>query len=207
MKKGELIAYLAEAEEGETMVSHLHFGLRMGQKADYPHWGDARWMAGHIYSRPELLGWFHPSEIIGETDAMREWHSYIRKREEIVTGHSLHASDFRMTSGRYNEKQDLDQMIQNEFGDHYRLADWNDILAFADDIEEWADAIALGEGNENALIISNDGYKIWQGRQYFISRFNNQRPRVFLAHDSINDDFVCLGSWSGLNMQVLAVKK
>jgi murein DD-endopeptidase MepM/ murein hydrolase activator NlpD len=58
VKKGELIAYLAEAEEGETMVSHIHFGLRMGQRADYPRWGDARWMAGYTNSHPDLFGCF-----------------------------------------------------------------------------------------------------------------------------------------------------
>jgi len=207
VNKGELIAYLAEGEEGETMFSHIHFGLRMGQKADYPRWGDARWMAGYTNARPELLGWFRPSEIIGETDAMREWHSYIRKREDTVTGRSRSAGDFKITSEKYNEKQDLDQMIQNEFGDHYRLADWNDILEFSHSIEDWADSVGLAEGSENALMISNDGYRIWLGRQYFISRFNHQKPRHFLAHDSIDDDFVCLGSWFGLNMHVLAVRR
>jgi murein DD-endopeptidase MepM/ murein hydrolase activator NlpD len=207
VKKGELIAYLAEAEQGETMVSHLHFGLRMGQKADYPSWGNGRWMAGYTTCRPDMVGWFHPSEIIGETDAMREWHSYIRKREDIVPGRSLRASDFKITSGKYNERQDLDQMIQNEFGDHYRLADWNDILALSNNIEEWADSVGLAEGIESALMISNDGYRIWLSRQYFISRFNHQKPRHVLAHDSINDDFICLGSWFGLNMPVLAVRR
>jgi murein DD-endopeptidase MepM/ murein hydrolase activator NlpD len=207
VKKGELIAYLAEGEEGETTVSHIHFGLRMGQKADYPRWGDARWMAGYTNSRPKLLGWFHPSEIIGETDSMRAWHRYLRRREDIVTGRSLHASDFKITEGKYNEKEDLDQMIIEEFGDHYRLADWNDIFAFSKGIEEWADSVGLAEGSENALMISNDGYRIWLRRQYFISKFNHQKPSHFLAHDSINDDFVCLGSWFGLNMHVLAVKK
>jgi len=208
VKKGELIAYIAVAEEGETMVSHIHFGLRMGQKADYPHFGDARWMAGYTYSRPEKQGWFHPSQIIGETDSIRAWHRYIRKREDIVTGRSLHASDFKITSGRFNEKEDLDQMIRKEFGNNYRLADWNDIKAFCKNIEAWTDSIGLSEGGgENALMISNDGYRIWLGRQYFISRFNHNKPEHFLAHDAIEDDFVCLGSWLGLNMHVLAVKK
>jgi len=209
VKKGELIAYIGEAEECYTMVSHIHFGLRMGQKADYPiwRWEDARWMAGYTSCRPELVGWFHPSEIIGQTDSMRAWHRYIRKREDINTGRTLHVSDFRITLGQYNEKQDLDQIIKNEFGEHYRLADWNDILTFRKNIEEWADSLGLVEGEENSLLISNDGYRIWLGRQYYISRFNFNKPREYLAHDSINDDFVCLGSWSGLNRHVLAVKK
>ncbi|MCG6912697.1 M23 family metallopeptidase [bacterium BMS3Abin03] len=207
VKKGELIAYIGEAEECYTMVSHIHFGIRMGQKADYPSWGDARWTAGYTNSHPKLHGWFKPSEIIGETDSMRSWHRYIRKREDIVTGHSLHASDFKISSGKYNEKEDLDQMIKKEFGDNYRLADWIDILTFSSNIEEWADSLGLAEGEENSLLISNDGYRIWLGRQYYISRFNYKKPKKFLAHDSINDDFVCLGSWFALNNHVLAVKK
>jgi len=208
VKKGELIAYLGTAEEGETPVSHIHFGLRMGQRADYPRGGDRRWMEGYTDTLPELHGWFNPSQIIGQTDSMRAWHRYLQKREYIVTGRSLHASDFKITSGRYTEKEDLDQMIRKEFGDQYRLADWNDILTFRENIEEWADSIGLAVGGDkDALMISNDGYRIWLGRQYFISRFNDQKPRDFLAHDSINDDFVCLGSWFGLNRHILAVRK
>ena len=165
-------------------------------------------MAGYTICRPELVGWFHPSEIIGETDSMRAWHRYLRKREYIVTGRSLHASDFRITSGRYNEKDNLDQMIIEEFDNHYRLADWNDILTFSENIEEWADSIGLAEGGgKNALMISNDGYRIWHRRQYSISRFNHNKPEHVLAHGSINDDFVCLGSWYGLNRHILAVRK
>lgn len=207
VEKGELVAYLGEAEEAETMVSHIHFGMRMGQQADYWRWGNGRWMAGYTTCRPDLVGWFRPSEIIGETDAMREWHSYLRKRENIVTGRSLRSSDFKITSEKYNEKENLDQIIVKEFGDQYRLADWNDILAFSNNIEEWADSVGLAEGNENDLMISSNGYRIWLGRHYLISRFNHQKPRHFLAHDSINDDFVCLGSWFGLNMHILAVKR
>ena len=207
VKKGELIAYLGEADECYTMVSHIHFGLRMGQKADYPLWGDGRWMAGYTKCRPELLGWFHPSQIIGQTDSMRAWYRYIQKREDIVTGKSLHANDFKITSVKYNEKEDLDQMIIKEFGDDYRLADWNDILTFSENIDEWADSLGLVEGEENSLLISNDGYRIWLGRQYYISRFNHNKSREFLAHDTIDDDLVCLGSWFGLNRNILAVKK
>ena len=207
VKKGELIAYLAEAEEGETMVSHIHFGLRMGQMADYPRLGDRRWMAGYTYCLPELVGWFNPSEIIGETESMREWHRYIRKREDIGTGRSLNASDFKITSGKYNEKEDLDQIIRIEFGDEYRLADWNDILAISTNIEEWADSLGLAEGEENAPMISNDGYRIWLGRQYYLSRFNHNKPEHFLAFGAIDNDFVCLGSWFGIKKYVLAVRK
>jgi|GEM_PF-3596474 len=207
VKKGDLIAFLGEPEEGETMVSHLHFGMRTGQRSDYPRWGDRRWMAGYTNSRPDLVGWFHASEIIGETDSMRKWKRLIQKREDIVPGRTLQIKDFKVTSGKYNEKEDLDSMIRIEFGDNYRLADWSEILLFRANIGEWAEGIGLIEGEENSLMISNNGYRIWLGRQYYISRFNHKRPRNFLAHDSLDDNFICLGSWSGLNYHALAVRK
>ena len=207
VKKGELIAYIGEAEEGETMVSHIHFGMRLGQRADYPRWGDGRWMAGYTNRPPQRVGWFHPSKIICQTDSMRKWHRYIQKRKILLTGRSLKVGDFRISSAKYSEKEDLDEMIKNEFGDQYRLADWNEILTFRMNIEEWADSLGLKAGEENSLQISNDGYRIWLGRQYYISRFNHDKPGEYLAHDAINYHFVCLGSWYGLNMRVLAVRK
>lgn len=207
VKKGELIAYLAEASEGETMVSHIHFGLRMGQMADYPSMGDQRWMAGYTNCLPEQAGWFVPSKIIGETDAMREWHRYIRKREVICTGRNLYAGDFKITSEKYTEKEDLDQIVISKFGDEYRLADWNDILAVSTDMEVWADSIGLAEGEENAPMISNEGYRIWLGRQYYLSRFNHNKPGHFLPFGTIDNDFLCLGSWFGIKKHILAVRK
>ena len=207
VKKGELIAYLGDAEECETMFSHLHFGIRIGQQSDYPRRGDRRWMAGYTYSRPDLIGWVHASEIIGETESMRKWKQSIQKSEDIVFGRTLYANDFRATSGKYNEKEDLDSIIRIEFGENYRLADWKDILSISTNIEEWADSIGLDEGEENSLMISNDEYRIWLGRQYYISRFNHKKPKNYLAHNSINNDLICLGSWFGLNKHVLAVRK
>ena len=206
VKKGELIAYIGKAEECHTMVSHIHFGLRMGQKADYPRWGDARWSAGYTYSRPTQHGWFELSKIIGQTDSMKTWHRYIRKREDIVTGRRLYTSEFRITSEKYDEKENLDQIITKEFGNQYRLADWKDILPFRENIEEWADSVGLAEGEENSLLISNEGYRIWLGRQYYISRFNHNKPDHFLSFDAMDDNFVCLGSWFGVKNHVLAVK-
>jgi len=210
VEKGDLIAYLGESEEIDSMIPHIHFGIRMGQRAEYSswRWDDRRWMAGYSSRPPDQVGWFEPSEIIGKTEAMKKWHNYIRKREDIVTDRILDPSDFQITSGKYNEKEDLDQAIVKEFGDHYRLADWNDILAFSDNIEEWADSVGLLKGGEdNSLMISNDGYRIWLGRQYFISRFNHEKPRHYLAHRTINKDYVCLGSWQDLNNHALVVRK
>ena len=207
VKQGEHIGFIGDAEECYTMLPHIHFGLRIGQRTDYPPLGNRRWMAGYTDCRPDLVGWFHPSDIIGETKSMREWKHYIRKREIITGEESRQASDFRITSTKHHEKEDLDQVIRDEFGDGYRLADWKDILAFSNNIEAWADAVGLPEGEGNSLLISYEGYRIWLGRQYFISRFDQQRPPHYLAHDEIHDGHFCLGSWQGLNNRALAVRK
>jgi hypothetical protein len=62
---GELIGYLADDDEdGGSHKPHLHFSLRMGQKADYPGTGDDRWMAGYTLAYPTTYGWMHPLDFI-----------------------------------------------------------------------------------------------------------------------------------------------
>lgn len=207
VEKGEKIAYLATAREGETMVSHIHFGMRMGQRADYPPLGDTRWNAGYTKALPAERGWFKASKIIGETDSMRTWHSYIRKRDDMISGRSLHSSDFKITSGSYSEKDDLDKVVREEFGDDYKLADWTEIRTYSANVEGWSDSLGMAEGEGKELLISNDGYRMWLGRQFFLSRFNHYKPDYFLAFDAIDNNLVCLGSWLDMNNKVLAVKK
>ena len=207
VNKGELIAYLSEPEQAYTKLPHIHFGLRIGQRADYPGWGNRRWMAGYTNGPPSEVGWLHPSVIIGETLAMREWKYLIRKREDIVFGDNPHTDDFKITPTRHNEKENLDAIIVEAFGEQYRLADWRDIKGLGTDLAGWADRIGLVAGEENSVIVSNDGWRIWLGRQYYVSRFEDGRPEEFLAHGSLDGEHFCLGSWNGLKMRVLAVRK
>jgi hypothetical protein len=69
VKKGELIAYLGDEDENggsreKPLRTHLHFGVRAGQRKDYPGRGEWRWMAGWIKPCPQDLGWLQPSLII-----------------------------------------------------------------------------------------------------------------------------------------------
>lgn len=69
VRKGELIAYLGDSTEnggtpGHPLVTHLHFGVRAGQRADYPSMGEWRWQAGWIKPVPSNLGWLHPAAIL-----------------------------------------------------------------------------------------------------------------------------------------------
>ena len=67
--KGDLIAYLGDSDENggsrqNPLTTHLHFGLRGGQRSDYPSRGEWRWMAGWIKPCPQDLGWLQPSLVI-----------------------------------------------------------------------------------------------------------------------------------------------
>jgi hypothetical protein len=67
--KGELIAYLGDSDENggsseHPLRPHLHFGMRAGQRSDYPGMGQWRWQAGWITPCPQDLGWLQPSAII-----------------------------------------------------------------------------------------------------------------------------------------------
>jgi murein DD-endopeptidase MepM/ murein hydrolase activator NlpD len=67
--KGDLLGYLGDDWENggshdQPLVEHLHFGVRAGQRTDYPGRGEWRWMAGWIESCPADLGWLQPSATI-----------------------------------------------------------------------------------------------------------------------------------------------
>lgn len=69
VEKGELIGYLGDADENggspeNPLTPHLHFGIRAGQRSDYPGIGEWRWQAGWIKPCPPELGWLQPSAII-----------------------------------------------------------------------------------------------------------------------------------------------
>ena len=71
VKKGELIAYLGDSDENggskkQPLPPHLHFGIRLGQRTDYPGMGEWRWQAGWIKYCPQALGWLQPSKVIIE---------------------------------------------------------------------------------------------------------------------------------------------
>jgi murein DD-endopeptidase MepM/ murein hydrolase activator NlpD len=69
VKRGDLIAYLGDPDENggsaeSPLEPHLHFGIRAGQRDDYPSRGEWRWMAGWIRLCPRDIGWLQPSLII-----------------------------------------------------------------------------------------------------------------------------------------------
>jgi len=69
VEKGQLIGYLGDSDENggspeNPLIPHLHFGVRAGQRTDYPGEGEWRWMAGWIAICPQDIGWLQPSVVI-----------------------------------------------------------------------------------------------------------------------------------------------
>ena len=69
VKKGELIGYIADLDEGETAYEHLHFAIRTGKVTDYYEYiGQWEWriFGGNTAGNPADVGWLHPSNFINE---------------------------------------------------------------------------------------------------------------------------------------------
>ncbi|MFO7742825.1 MAG: M23 family metallopeptidase [Anaerolineae bacterium] len=71
--KADLIGYLGDPDENggsaeNPLRTHLHFGVRLGQRADYPSNGAWRWQAGWIRRCPQDVGWLQPSLVITEQE-------------------------------------------------------------------------------------------------------------------------------------------
>ena len=69
VERGDLIAYLGDSDENggskeQPVETHLHFGIRTGQVADYPAKGEWRYMGGWIKLCPHDVGWLQPSLVI-----------------------------------------------------------------------------------------------------------------------------------------------
>lgn len=69
VERGDLIGYLGDSwENGGTkeqlVETHLHFGIRAGQIADYPPKGEWRYNGGWIKPCPQDVGWLQSSVVI-----------------------------------------------------------------------------------------------------------------------------------------------
>ena len=73
VERGDLIAYLGDSDENggskeQPLDTHLHFGIRAGQTADYPAKGEWRYMGGWIKLCPQDVGWLQPSLVISSQE-------------------------------------------------------------------------------------------------------------------------------------------
>ena len=107
------------------------------------------------------------------------------------------AGTFLVTAKAYAHTDDLNTRIKAEFGDNYRLADWNDI------IREYNNGMKpdqiLGNSSTAAhAFCSRSGKQFYSSsRHYFASRNNHHPHSGYLVHASIDNNLFSLGSWYG----------
>lgn len=127
-------------------------------------------------------------------------------QDELNQGGGL--NEFKITLYKYSETENLEQAVLNEFGNNYRIADWNDIKNLEGNVnlENWADNLGIS-GDTKSLMVVRNGEHFYSGnRHYFIARHDHTVPSGFLVHANVDNHFIDLGSWYGMNMRVLCKK-
>ena len=102
-------------------------------------------------------------------------------------------NNFAISTDTYSVFGDTEAIIDNLFGEDYRLADWNDIVEYyneGNDMEAFTSLI-LGR-----TMVSRNGDEFWSSnRHYFINISNHNTPSGFLVHAHIDNHLIDLGSW------------
>jgi len=116
---------------------------------------------------------------------------------------------FVISSKTYPETSDLLNACITEFGTGTRLADWDEIKTlFAANYQEFFNRIGLniGRGEDRyGVYVTRNSTRFNGARHYFIERHEGIVPAGWLVHDSIDNNFVSLGSFYSLNLRVLCV--
>ena len=121
------------------------------------------------------------------------------------------ASLFVVTYFRYSEKGNLDQEVKNEFGDEYRIADWNDVVLYCQNysISQFINNISWRIGEIYSLMVTynNSNFYSYTNRHYYISRFDHNKPGHYFVHSNIDNNYIDLGSWYDIKFRILCIRK
>ncbi len=113
---------------------------------------------------------------------------------------------YSLTTNTYHCSSDLLEKARVEFGSTAVLADWKDIKAsYGNNIAAFCNNIGLEVGEINSAFVTRNGDYKYENtdRQYYISRFNGDKPGGYLAHDDIDNNYLCLGSWDDCTFKIL----
>ena len=130
-------------------------------------------------------------------------------------------SNFKLTNNSYSMDKNLSEMCQKEFGEGWKIADWNNLKDFMNNggkLEDLLDYLKMKYypdklGGDSAAVSVN-GNEFYSGsRHYYISRHDHATSFLcqyggwpsggcYLEHDQLENHLISLGSWSG-NKKVL----
>lgn len=112
---------------------------------------------------------------------------------------------YHLTAGFHLDSEDLEAVCSTEFGTGASLADWAELKTWIASLPDGMAGFYAETGMPVGGIcyLKRDGVRYWStGRHYFIQQFNDGAPGGFAVHDSYMSLY--LGSWGGMNIQVLA---
>lgn len=128
----------------------------------------------------------------------------INNSAPLIDSSNVSQGKFNVTSNFYGEADSSDLGCQSEFGENYKLADWNDVIEYYNSGESMDDFFNLvdmpGNGDEGArsLQVARDGSELYSTtRHYFITRHDHNKPGYYLSHANIDEHLIDLGSWNG----------
>lgn len=97
------------------------------------------------------------------------------------------------------------EAVQNQLGDEWRVADWNDLRAA---YATYADEMRSAFEGEGYIHITRGGKSQWGATEqyYVVGDHNGSKPGFFQSLDQLGGHELSLGSWFG-NYKVLAVRR
>lgn len=142
--------------------------------------------------------------LLGESD--NSYMSFVSHKVFIPSENNTVIPKFILTKNKYSGNSNINMAVQNEYGDNYRVADWNDIVKYSGSIQQFVKSINLEE--YKSAFVTFNGNRFWSSkRQYFISYHNHNKPSGYLAHENIDNYYISLGSWYNVNAYILCVRK
>lgn len=125
-------------------------------------------------------------------------------------GDAIKYGNYGVTELTFFDYSDWESIVNKVFGSEYRVADWNDLKAYYNNggnLLELFDGLGLTEQGTSVLITRN-GNHMWSSTRYYTAtRHEHNKPDSYLAHDNIDNYLISLGSWYGMKLQILAIKK
>lgn len=129
--------------------------------------------------------------------------------ESIITSGDFAITNNAYPNDRYEDVSDWDQIVNDNFGSEYKVADWTDLENYhanGGNLLELFDDLGLTDYNQSVSVTRNGVKKYSSSRYYFASRHEGNKPGNYLAHDNINNYEISLGSWWG-DRKILAIKR
>jgi len=116
--------------------------------------------------------------------------------------------NFAVTQYDYGYRQNWQHAINNELGNEYRVADWNDLIAYYEsggNLSTLFRSLGISE-RESVFVTRNGASHFSNNRAYFASFHRHNRPPNYLDHDGLNRNEISLGSWDG-NRRILVIRR